>query len=184
MGQGIIGAIPVSFKFYKGRSKFDEEINRKQFTKETAKDFFDYYDENQEENKEGKKDIYFTIKPKVLLPNFKSFFLEFQRLIGNEMLEGKYDIFKKFNDDYDKVVDSGDIDKFLEYFDDHSGYAPTVFPYFDAMYITTNRQNLLIYQGSYKASLEEWSTLKHMEYLLRAAMQHPLAKIVRFGMMS
>jgi hypothetical protein len=88
---------------------------------------------------------------------------------------------KKFNEEYDAVVASNDIDKFVEYLDDGSGYAPTIFPYFKSQYIT-NCENLLVYQGSYKAFLEEWSTLEHMERLLWAAMKHPLAKVMRFGM--
>ena len=182
MGQGIMGAIPVSFRFQKGHWKSDETENRTKFEKHAAKDFFDYYNENQDENGKGEKVKYYTIKPEILLPNFKNFFFDFHRLIGNEKLMEEEGNFGKFNDQYEKVVASGNIDDFLKYFDDHSGYAPTVFSYFDTMYITTNGQDLLIYQGSYKALLEEWSTLQHMEYLLRAAMQHPLAKIVRFGL--
>jgi hypothetical protein len=181
MGQGIMGAIPVSFRFEKGRWKSDEAENRKKFAKHAAKDFFDYYNETQEENEKGDKETHFRIKPEILLPNFKNFYIEFQKLIGNEKSED-FGSNEKFNDDYDRAVASGDIDEFLKHFDDHSGSAPTVFSYFGAMYIDTDGQDLLVYQGSYKAFLEEWSTIRHMEYLLRAAMQQPLAKVVRFGM--
>jgi hypothetical protein len=41
--------------------------------------------------------------------------------------------------------------------------------------------NLTIYRGSYKAILEEYSTLYHMRKLLVAAMSnYPLAKLVDF----
>jgi len=181
MGQGIMGAIPVSFSFERGYWKSDDSESRMKFTKHAAIDFFDYYDENQKKNEKGDIETYYTIKSDILLPNFKSFFIDFQKLIGNETLKD-FGSYEKFNDDYDRAVASGNIDEFLKYFDDHSGYAPTVFSYFDAMYITTNGSDLLIYQGSYKAFLEEWSTLRHMEHLLRAAMPHPLAKVVRFGL--
>jgi hypothetical protein len=49
------------------------------------------------------------------------------------------------------------------------------------MYISCTK-NLLVYQGSYKAFLEEWKTLLHMDRLLWAAMENPLAKVMRFGM--
>ena len=182
MGQGILGAIPVSFSFNKGRWKSDDAEIRNKFLKHVSKDFFDYYIENQKETEKGEKVTYYTIKPEILLPNFKDFFIEFQKLIGNDISTEENRYFEKFDDAYDKAVASGNIDEFLEHFDDHTGYEPTVFSYFDAMYINTNGKDLLIYQGSYKAFLEEWSTLKHMECLLRAAMQHPLAKITRFGM--
>ena len=42
MGQGILGAIPVSFRFKKGHWKTDEEEYRKKFEKRSAKDFFEF----------------------------------------------------------------------------------------------------------------------------------------------
>lgn len=57
-----------------------------------------------------------------------------------------------------------------------------MFPYFETSYLE-NSINLLFYQGSYKALLEEYSTLEHMDRLLAAAMpENPLAKVARFGM--
>jgi hypothetical protein len=177
MGQGIIGAIPTSFRFKKGRWESDEAENKKEFAKHAAKDFFDFYNKKQIENEKGSNETWYTIKPEILLPNFKDFFIDFHNLIGNtESIDTK-----KFNENYDQIVAFGNMEEFLKYFDDY-GYPPRLFEYFDAMYINTNRQDLLVYQGSYKAFLEEWSTIRHMEYLLRAAMQNPLAKIVRLGM--
>jgi hypothetical protein len=40
---------------------------------------------------------------------------------------------------------------------------------------------LLTYNGSYKAILEEYTTLSDMEKLLAKAYDHPLAKITKFG---
>ena len=91
------------------------------------------------------------------------------------------DGYKKFNEKYDAIVASNDMDQFVAYFDDNTGYEPAIFPYFEMMYIT-DCQNLMVYQGSYKAILEEWSTLSHMERLLWATMKHPPAKVMRFGM--
>jgi len=176
-----MGAIPTSFRFKKGRWETDEAENKKDFTKHAAKDFFDFYNENQVENEKGDKEIYYTIKPEILLPNFKDLFIEFQNLIGNaDEIEFKQGL-EKFNENYDKIVASGNMDNFLKYFDDY-GYPPKLFEYFDAMYINTDRRDLIVYQGSYKAFLEEWSTLKHIEYLLRAAMKNPLAKVMKFGL--
>jgi hypothetical protein len=189
MGAGIMGAIPTSFRFdgsYGSYSNYMEsrvKENKEKFIKHAPKDFFDFYNEVEHEEKMGNKTMtltYYDIKPEILLPNFKDFFIEFHTLIGNYPME-EMDGCEKFNDKYDAIVASNDIDKFMKYFDDHTGYAPLFFPYFEPAYIA-NSTNLLVYQGSYKAILEEWSTLFHMERMLWAAMKHPLAKVVRFGM--
>ncbi|MDR1170408.1 MAG: hypothetical protein LBK97_06205 [Prevotellaceae bacterium] len=185
MGTGIVGGIPLSFRFGDGPwgLERDDENSRKEFVEHAPKDFFDFYSETKRKQETGSKErtvSYYTIKPDVLLPNFKDFFFEFNELIGVKTSSGM-DGGKKFNAEYDAVVASGSLDKFIEFFDDNSGYEPTIFPYFDPMYITDS-ENLLVYQGSYKAMLEEWSSLLHMERLLWAAMKHPLAKVMRFGM--
>ncbi|MDR0710794.1 MAG: hypothetical protein LBF67_00405 [Prevotellaceae bacterium] len=188
MGTGIMGVIPISFRFggsiWRPYSVKDAQENKEEFTKHAPADFFDFYNEKSyEEHRENKviKVTSYEIKPEVLLPNFKDFFYEFHKLIDDngrvEALKG-YD---KFNDEYAAAVGSNDLDKFVKYFDDHTGYAPTIFPYFGAEYIVS-RHNLLVYQGSYKALLEEESSLLHMERLLWAAMKHPLAKVTRIGM--
>jgi hypothetical protein len=189
MGTGIMGAIPISFRFdgslglYSNYLESRVQENKEKFTKHAPKDFFDFYDEVEYEEEIDNKTMiltYYDIKPEILLPNFKDFFIDFQKLIGNYPMEGT-DGCKKFNDEYDAVVASNDIDKFVEYFDDHSGYPPAIFSYFEPMYFE-NCTNLYVYQGSYKAFLEESSTLQHMERMLWAAMKHPLAKVMRFGM--
>jgi hypothetical protein len=185
MGTGIMGAIPISFRFDRGSwdLDLDENRNKEMFMAYAPTDFFDFYNQDvREVEKNGKVKTltYYVIKPEILLPNFKEFFIEFHKLIGNYPMHEDIDGCKKFNKEYNAIIASNDIDKFVKYFDDSSGYAPTIFPYFEPMYITMCK-NLLVYQGSYKAILEEWSTLEHMERLLWAAMKHPLAKVMRFG---
>jgi hypothetical protein len=181
MGTGIMGAIPLSFRFDRGSWSGDEQRNKERFIKHAPKDFFDFYNEEpQIETIGGKEEtvMYYEIKPEVLLPDFKDFFFEFHRLIDAIPYQGDEE---KFNDEYDAIVASNDLDKFIAYFEEHSDGVPCIFPYFEPMYIT-ECENLLVYQGSYKAILEEWSTLSHMERLLWKAMKHPLAKVMRFGM--
>jgi hypothetical protein len=180
MGVGIVGAIPVSFCLGKNPYSYVPEYSSgsiERFKKHVSSDFFDFY--NQVIEKEDNKEItYYKIKPEILLPNFKEFYHEFYELVhDNNMVEG----FKKFNEKYDVIVSANDLDALMEYFDDGTGSAPLNFPYFDAAFITKNK-NILVYQGSYNALLEDWSTLKHMELLLRVAMKNPLAKVMRFGM--
>jgi hypothetical protein len=183
MGTGIMGAIPLSFRFSKPSWGFESEgqRNKEKFTKHAPKDFFDFYNEVQKEDKEEKPVTYYAIKPEMLLPNFKDFFYEFYELIGEDPNRDGNESNNKFNDEYDAIVASNDLEKFTKFFDDEMGYVPAIFPYFRPMYFT-NCENLLVYQGSYKAILEEWSTLSHMERLLWAAMKNPLAKVMRFGM--
>jgi hypothetical protein len=181
MGTGIMGAIPVSFRFgssiWRRYSTEDALRSKEKFIKHAPEDFFNFYIERSYEEQSDSTIIQVTsyvIKPEVLLPNFKDFFFEFHRFLGDYVEPDGYD-------KYDAVVISNDLDKFVEYFDDHTGYAPTMFPYFGAAHIVSNR-NLLVYRGSYKAILEEDSSLLHMERLLWAAMKHPLAKVMRIGM--
>jgi hypothetical protein len=189
MGTGIMGVIPISFRIdgrfgtYSSYMESEAQENKELFIKHSAKDFFDFYNEVEYVENMGEKKMrltYYDIKTEILLPHFKDFFIDFHKLIDDypPMDMGDDD---KFTDQYDAVVASNDIDKFVEYFDDSTGYAPTIFPYFSPMY-TANCTNLLVYQGSYKALLEEWSTLYHMERLLHEAMKHPLAKVMKFGL--
>jgi hypothetical protein len=184
MGAGIDGAIPISFRFAAGYSGFDRERNKVAFQKYAAEDVFDFY--NKTKVKIPKKDgggteTLYTIKPEILLPNFKDFFLEFNGLIRDDFALEADNIAKKFNAEYDSAVASGDLELFLKHFDDHTGRVPRFYSNFDAVYIEGYGEFLYVYQGSYKAYLEFWCTLKHMELLLRAAVRNPLAKVVRFG---
>jgi hypothetical protein len=180
MGTGIIGAIPISFRFgsMNSYSPRDEQKNKAMFIRHAPNDFFDFYNEEPVEV-DGKEAPYYVIKPEILLPNFKPFFYEFHRLIGGG---GVYsEAYEKFNEKYDSIVEANDLDAFIEYFTDHSGYGPTIFSYFEPTF-TVDSTNLLIYQGSYKVIMEEESSLAHMERLLWAAMSIPPAHTVRIGM--
>jgi hypothetical protein len=183
MGEGINGAIPISFKFAKGYWN-GRAGERAEFKKYAANDIFDFYNQTKvriPKNEGGGTYTLYTIKPEILLPNFKDFFLKFHKLLRDEWTLSKENISKKFNKRYDKAVASGDIEMFLEHFDDDTGRVPLRISDFDALYIERSGDYLIVYHGSYKAYLERWSTLQDMELLLRAAMQNPLAKVVRFG---
>jgi len=181
MGQRIIGVIPISFMFKRGRWSSDQEKNKNEFREYAAKDIFEYYNETQVETPNGRTETLYTIKPEKLLPNFKNFFLEFHGLIRNDWMLKEDEISEKFNDNYDKTVASGNLEDFLKYFDEDTDDEPWCFFGVDTLYTDTVGKCLLIYNGS-RAFLDDWYTLKHMELLLRAAMRNPLAKVVRFGM--
>ncbi|MDR2814406.1 MAG: hypothetical protein LBB79_07110 [Prevotellaceae bacterium] len=178
MGTGIFGAIPVRFYFNDDGWSSREE-NKKKFLEYSSSGFLDFY--REEKATEEKKEVtLYTLKPDVLLPSFKDFFFEFCTLIGEDRLPK---LCKKFNSDYDAIVAANDLEAFLEHFSygSHNEYDPFNFPYLGFSYIACSN-NLTIYRGSYKAILEEDTTLYHMENLLVAATSHPLAKLVKFVM--
>jgi uncharacterized protein YqkB len=184
MGEGIKGAIPISFRFAGGYYGFNRERNKAEFQKYAADDVFDFYNEaivKIPKGDGGGTETLYTIKPEILLPNFKDFFLEFNGLIRDDWALEADNISMKFNAEYDSAVASGDLDLFLKHFDDHTGRAPQISSNLGALYIEDYGEFLFVYQGSYKAYLEVWSTLEHIELLLRAAVRNPLAKVVRFG---
>jgi hypothetical protein len=183
MGTGIMGAIPISFRFGDRwwYSKEDEQKCKEAFIKHAPKNVLDFYDEELHEITDSKQKkvmvTYYKIKSEILLPNFKDFFYDFHNLIGAKLWPKNE---RKFNDEYDAIVAANDLDKFVEYFDDDTGCEPSIFSDFAPAYITS--KNLYVYNGSYKTIMEETSSLRHMERLLWAAMDNPLAKVMRIGM--
>ena len=135
-----MGAIPISFCFRSsiwGRySEKDSQKSKAEFAQYAPADFFDFYTEKSHEelwDNEVIKVTSYEIKPEALLPSFKDFFFELHKLIGNSSAASC----DKFNDEYDAIVASSDLDKFVKYFDDHTGAAPTIFPYSDIPILTT-----------------------------------------------
>jgi hypothetical protein len=184
MGQGIFGAIPISFMFVNMGRCNNQEETKKRFQKYAADDIFDFYNETLEKVSKGEgsgTETLYTIKSEILLPNFKDFFLEYSGLIRDDWALKDDNISNKFNDDYDKAVASGNIKTFLKHFDDDTGRVPFIHGGFEAPYIDCATNSLFFYHGSYKAFLESLSTLRHMELLTRAAIRNPLAKVARFG---
>jgi hypothetical protein len=179
MGTGILGAIPIAFRVSEGVWEGDKERYKKQFTARYP--ISDFYDEKEMKNsKIGKQESYYEIKPEVLLPQFKNFYYAFHQLIGEIELSTEC---TKFNDKYDTIVATNDLGLFMEHFKDHYRYDPYDCDYFEWSYIDCFH-NLCFYRGSYKAILEEYSTLYHMEKLLVAAMgqEYPLAKLVQISL--
>lgn len=162
MGVGIAGIIPLAFTV-KPCNKEDLE-----------EEFLDcyVYDENQE--------VYF-IKMDFLMNNFKHFSLEFKKTLKTSDTE--------FDVDWEKFdlldFDNCNFQVLEEFFKvNKKGYRPS-FEHgrygISVLNIEVYRY-LLIYFGSYKAYLEEYSTLQDMEFLTTKAIENPLAKVVKYGM--
>jgi hypothetical protein len=171
MGAGIGGVIPLVFHFEKDWWK------RRNSQEKTKKDFVDFYDEIV-----AKDDIYYCIKSTILLNNFKDFYFRFHLLIEAEEIEESMKIFKT---KYDEIVAANDLDAFITLFSENYGYGPRVMDgcFFAPAENMICDKVLTFYNGSYKAILEEYSTLHHMRKLLAKALDNPLVQITCFGIL-
>ena len=162
MGTGISAAIPMIFTLHERIS-----IREKDFTQ----GFFDNY--NVEEA-DGKK--YYTIKKELLLNNFKSFLTEFYSLIEDDF-KTKFVI--------DNIPEMESLDEFEEFFSGKNRNNSVPFIYdTPGMFSVIGCHCIdywLFYSGSYKAYLEEYTTLAHFENVLAKTMKNPLANTVKFG---
>jgi hypothetical protein len=164
MGTGIAAAIPLVFKQYEGR-KLDEEYFAKGFL------------ENFDVEEVGTKKIY-SIKKDLLINNYKSFLTEFYDLIDEDFHE-------ETELDPDSIPLADNLDEFLQLFncDNRNGSVPFVeeSSYAFSVLGCECKRYWLFYNGSYKAILEEYSTLLHFEKILAKAMKNPLGTAVKFG---
>jgi hypothetical protein len=159
MGTGIAAAIPLEFT-PDGRFGREHEY----FTK----NFFDNFVLTENE---GNK--VYTIKPELLVNNYKSFFKEF------------YDLIEDDTSEFDALPNAGNMDEFMDIFDKDKRNSGTPFIYSHWSTFSTLgcrcSDYWLFYSGSYKAYLEVYSTLNHMEKMVSKAVKNPLANAVKFG---
>jgi len=164
MGTGIMAAIPLTFRAH---DRF--RIEEANFTEK----FFDNYDifEN-----EGKKK--YVIKKDLLLVNYMQFLKEFHSLIED-------DSFEEPNFDSCILKDSNSLDDFIDVFKgkNRNNSVPFIYesPFMFSVLGCVCEKYWLFYSGSYKAILEEYSTLLHFEKILAKAMRNPLAHAIKFG---
>jgi hypothetical protein len=118
--------------------------------------------------------------------NLKDFIFEFYEAIGDvdDSFIREYYL-SIFDDAYDEVLSTGDMESVLNHikkYDDKGGLGvKDSYGFFDTLGCTP-RQYIFFYLGSYKAFLETYSSLAHMEKLLRLAVHNPLSNVVKFGM--
>jgi hypothetical protein len=172
MGTGICGGIPLDF-FFEGKRRRD------MFIKESGDEFLAFYRETETDPETG--EISYTINYPDLLPRFKEYYFGLHTILNN------HDVLEQatlFNEHYDAIVQNNDYEAFVKHFSSgfDTEYDPSIrtdsfFSVRDIYPMTY----LLTYNGSYKAILEEYTTLSDMEKLLAKAYDHPLAKITKFG---
>jgi len=154
MGRGISAVIPFVM------SGWDGKIDNEYF----SPNFFECYDVNEDGN-------VYTIKHEILLNNYQSFLTEFYDCIGEDR-------------DIGNITQASNYDEFCNVFDrrERNGRAPYIdFKSMFSMLGGTCEEFWKFYSGSYKAMLEEYSTLMHFERILARAMKNPLASAVKFG---
>jgi hypothetical protein len=171
MGAGIGGVIPLIFHLSK------DSWEKNDSSKKSMGNFVDFYDEVKE-----KDSVYYCIKDVLLLDNFKDFYFRFHTLIDTEDNVKNTDL---FNAKYDEIVATKNSDAFVEFFSKNYNYGPRCM---DGAFFSSSDEIicdriLTFYNGSYKAILEEYSTLYHMRKLLAKALDNPLAKVANFGML-
>ena len=174
MGTGISGAILLEFAI--------EPEDKLKFTKKSVNGFFDNY-EVLPVNKNSRYENY-KIKNEILLPNYANFLIEFYNIIYDEF-KGIYVPFDKEPvEEYSKkLLSCKTREEFDEYFncDNRNSSTPFIATMSLSCLYCYRNNPFLFYSGSYKAFLEEYSTLTHMEKILAKAMTNPLKNAVKFG---
>lgn len=175
MGRGIVAAIPIVLGA--PPRSWGEKIEKKYFSEH----FLNNYTVHQinDHVTGGLQDCY-THKPELLIDNYASFLAEFYGCIGEE-------------EEKDKIITACEnfprmetIDDFIGIFEkkpDKPYYMPFVYDSHTAFTFLGGVSTLywVFYSGSYKAFLEEFTTLKHFEKLLPKAITNPLANSVKVG---
>jgi len=159
MGTGIAAVIPLVMG--PPINRWNREIDNNYF----SPTFFECYDVNEDGS-------VYTIRHEMLLHNYQSFLTEFYDCIGDDC-------------DIDSILQANNYDEFCSIFDRDERCARV--PFVDFQYHTFSmlgghcKEYWKFYSGSYKAMLEEYSTLTHFEQVLAKAMKNPLAGTVKFG---
>ena len=166
MGTGIVAVIPLVLGNIKNKERYFN------------KGFFENYNKVNEED----SDIY-VIKKDILLENYNSFLYEFYDLTGEEV----YTNYNLRCSEYpqEMLENIEDCETFLDRFSRDNRNATE--PFMEDNYFTLSTTGchcskyFMFYSGSYKAILEEYRTLHHIENILSKAMENPLGKSVKFG---
>ena len=157
MGTGIAAAIPILIK-----PRMDYGGNYFSTT------FFSHYSELDAGG-------VFIINENFFLENYTTFLDEFYDLIGKE------DEFVK-----NKLPKVCTFEEFTEVFDRRArnGRSPFVCDELGLFSFSGGVSSLFwhFYSGSYKALLEEYSSLLHFEKILQKSMKNPLANVVKYGL--
>jgi hypothetical protein len=170
MGTGIFGGIVIDLAF-------DNQWDRDYFLKRKGnEEFLKFYSE-VETHEKGR--IFYTFDYPNFVREFKDYFYLFHSLIETNL---ENEDLKNFTGEYEAIEKENDLQACISYLKDSDGDFPAFWERNRFSVLGFNaRSCIIIYRGSYKAYLEEYTTLDDMEKLLVKACSHPLAKITKFG---
>ena len=169
MGAGIAAAIPIILKpykkyYFKNEKYFDDKY--------FSKGFFENFN-----SEETDSTMVCNIKEDLLLNNYKSFLVEFYNLIEKDI--------EIIGFTSDTIPTAINMEEFFDVFkkENRDSRIPFVYKGSHAFSILGGDCQLywVFYNGSYKAYLEEYSTLLHLEKIVSKAMTNPLANAIKFG---
>lgn len=169
MGQGIVGLIPIKLTLDKGHQNDISTF---------SEGYFSYFDCIEDDG----VSLVYEIKKEIIFENFKNYFLQFNKMIHSPIwqeifwIDSYWPEFEKhiLNDDFTTILN--DLEKLSN----------TEIPFFCGTYNYVTdydmkvNKSIVFYEGSYKAYLEDYSTLIHMHRLLKQALKNPLSEITRF----
>jgi hypothetical protein len=159
MGQGINGVIPISFKVKNASYLPPSYLDRYEFT----------------------EDNLYRLKKDILFDNFRSLLADTRALLqpNDELLGTDEDQWGEL----DKFAAQDDLEGYLDFLEDNPNHSmPSYYPcsYSDELGLCIC-DDIVVCHGSYKAYLEEYTTLHHLNALFYAAFPgNPLAKTMRF----
>lgn len=124
----------------------------------------------------------YKIKKSIFLENFKTFLEEFNDFFGIEEI-GSHSCGNQVLT-VDEIPDFKTMEAFVDFWDE--GKRQGAMPFnCDARFFTATGIPVLtwlFYEGSYKASFEDYYSLYHFEKAVQVAIKHPLGKLVKLGL--
>jgi hypothetical protein len=160
MGMGIAAVIPIV-----------HTINNAEYFRDDYLEAFDLHKETGN----------YLLKADLLFDYFRNFLTGFNNIIENvdeAWIYSKWEILEEF-------VKNKDYAGYLDYLKENSNRAV---PFYEDSWGLVSvlgmdiKKSIVFYIGSYKAYLEDYTTLSDMEKLLSKAFNNPLSKVAKFCM--
>jgi hypothetical protein len=168
VGQWINGVLPIRL------------IESKDIFKRKGKalpGLLDCYEIIHEDND---KRVY-EIKADILFPRFKQYFIRLESIFKDEDDDRKSWMNDKW-DRFDEIAKTPSIENFIAFLKENERGGTILYGRgFASTYTLDIAEHITLIDGSYKAWLEVYTTLKHMDKLIRLAFpDEPLAKATLF----
>jgi hypothetical protein len=158
MGTGIAAVIPIV-----------QKIESAEYIRDDYLEAFDLYEKTGD----------YLLKADLLFDNFRNFLTGF-----NDLIEKRHEMWVYSQwEALEEFAKNKDYAGYLDYLKENSNRSA---PFYDDSRMSVSvlgmdvKKSIVFYTGSYKAYLEEYSTLLDMEKLLTKAFNNPLSKVAKF----